>query len=184
MKNNNQVRILGMILFVVGGIIAISAAAKMPSEGAEYPSTTGIFVFGFLMGIVGNVLWHKTERKKVMLELEIHKNDQNYNPIVLLQSTVPAIAELNQNFNNYPGMALCEKIDEIQDNFVHPFTERRKTFMDILGVAKGAEILLIIAYAERMLNRVWSAASDGYPDEAKACLKDSLENYQKALSKI
>jgi len=184
MKKNNQMRTIGIILFLVGGIMAISAGAKMPEAGADYPNTVGIFIFGFILGIIGNILWHKTEKKKILAELEEHKNDENFNPIALLKATIPVIEDLDKNFDKFPGMELCYKIDEISDRYIHPFTDRSKTFMDILGTAKGAEILLIIAYAERMLNRVWSASSDGYPAEARSCLKDSLENYKKALSKI
>ena len=55
--------------------------------------------------------------------------------------------------------------------------------MDLLGQSNGAEVLLKIAYAERMLNRTWSAQSDGHPPEAKASLQDSLNHYQEALAK-
>ena len=50
--------------------------------------------------------------------------------------------------------------------------------------AKGAEILLDVAYGERMLNRVWSAASDGHHQEALNSISESLVNYKKAAGKL
>lgn len=182
--NDNQKRKLGIVLFVVGILIAISAGAKVPEAGDKYPTTVGIFLFGLILGIAGNLLWHKTQRKIIFKELEEHKNDSEFNPVVLLESTPPAIKAIQDKIDSLNGEQVCEEVDKVLDQYVHPFTQRMSTFTDLLGKAKGAEILLIIAYAERMLNRVWSAASDGYPDEAKSCLADSLHHYEKALGKL
>lgn len=176
-------RTIGMSLFFIGSIIAISAAAKMPNEGDTYPTTVAVFVIALICGIVGNVLWHGTEKTKVLAELEEHKNDANSNPVMLLQNTIPAIEKLTEKAKTLKGMELCDEVDNVLDTCVHPFTDRRKTFQDILGQANGAEVLLVVAYAERMLNRVWSASSDGYHDEAVSCLADSLVNYKIALEK-
>ena len=183
-QSTQNKRTAGIALFFIGAITAISAAAKMPEGEATYPTTVGIFIAALITGIIGNILWHGTEKKKVLAELEEHKNDVNSNPVILLEATIPAIEALLRKAETLVGMELCVELDKVLDTYVHPFTERRKTFQDILGQANGAEVLLIIAYAERMLNRVWSASSDGYPDEAKNCLEDSLNNYRSALAKM
>ena len=181
--NTKNLKILGIVLFVIGIIIGITAAAKAPAEGSEYPDTVGVFLTAFFVTIVGNLLWHKSERQIVKAQLEEHKNDGN-NPIAMLTNTVPAIEGLFATAQNTQGMDLCEEVDKVLDTHVHPFTEKRKTFMDILGQAKGAEILLDVAYGERMLNRVWSAASDGHHQEALNSISESLENYKKAAGKL
>ena len=38
-------RTVGIILFLFGGLVAISSAAKMPLAGEEFPSTIGIFAY-------------------------------------------------------------------------------------------------------------------------------------------
>ena len=43
---------------------------------------------------------------------------------------------------------------------------------------RGAEILVTAAYAERMLNRVWSASADGHLPEAGASLTEAAEAIQ------
>lgn len=184
MERVNKMRNIGVVLFVIGGLIAISSAAKMPLAGEDFPSTMGIFGFGLLLGIIGNVVWHQNERKKVMAELQVHKNDHASNPIIILKDTIPVLETLKEKFDSLPGMKLCEEIDQIQNDYLIPFADKRKTFMDILGTGPGAEVLLMIAYAERMINRVWSAQSDGYPEEARICLDDSIENYKKAVARM
>ena len=183
MDNMKQKRVIGITLFVIGTIMGIIAASKVPETGAKYPTTVGAFFGGLALAIIGNILWHRSERNIIKAQLEQHKNDGS-SPISLLSNTVPAIEELYQKAQATKGMELCDEVDKVLDTHVHPFTEKRKTFMDILGQAKGAEILLDVAYGERMLNRVWSAASDGHHQEALNSISESLENYRKAAGKL
>lgn len=180
MENIKKQKKVGIILFVGGVIISIILAAKVEENGNNYPST---FLGAMGLAVLGNMLWHGSERKIVKAQLEEHKNDGN-NPISMLSNTVPAIEQLYNKAQNTQGMELCDEVDKVLDEHVYPFTEKRKTFMDILGQAKGAEILLDVAYGERMLNRVWSAASDGHHQEALNSISESLENYKKAAGKL
>lgn len=180
MENMKKEKIIGIILFVGGVIISIILAAKVEENGNNYPST---FLGAMGLAILGNIIWHRAEKKMVKAQLEEHKNDGN-NPLSMLTKTVPAIEQLFEKAQTTQGMDLCYEVDWVLDNHVHPFTDKRKTFMDILGQAKGAEILLDVAYGERMLNRVWSAASDGHHQEALNSIGESLVNYKKAASKL
>ena len=182
-KGIKNARVAGIIFFVVGVIIAISAAAKV-AQDSQFPNTLPVFFIGLAMAIIGNIIWHKNERKIVLAHLEHHKNDADNNPVALLKATVPEIEALQLKAENLEGMQLCEAVDEVLDNFIHPFVDKRKTFTDILGQSKGAEILLIVAYAERMLNRCWSAASDGHKEEAMNVLAESLQSFKDATNKL
>lgn len=184
MKNTKNMKMIGISLFVIGSIVAITAGAKMPAAGSEFPNTLFVFAVAIIAGIIGNVLWHKAEGIIVKAELEAHKNDTEGNPVSLLERTIPAVENLVELAKTTKGMDLCEKIDEVLDTYVHPFTEKRKTFIDLLGMEKGSDILLTIAYAERMLNRTWSASSDEHHPEATSSLAESLVNYKKAFAKM
>ena len=178
LKDGDQIYITGPIsVYGRRGTFQLLAKKIMPALSAS------VFLTAFFITIIGNLLWHKSERQIVKAELEEHKNDGN-NPLAMLSKTVPAIEALFAKAQNTQGMDLCEEVDKVLDTHVHPFTEKRKTFMDILGQAKGAEILLDVAYGERMLNRVWSAASDGHHQEALNSITESLENYKKAAGKL
>ena len=184
MQKIQKTRLLGIILFFSGTVVSIAAAAKVPAAGQEYSSTIGIFMAGLGWAIIGNILWRRTEKTIVKARLEEHKNDKKNNPLMMLKNTVAVLESLCNKAQNLQGMPLCQEVDIVLNENVHPFTEKRKTFVDILGQAKGAEILLDIAYGERMLNRVWSAASDGHHQEALNSLNESLFNYKKALAKL
>jgi hypothetical protein len=45
---------------------------------------------------------------------------------------------------------------------------------------RGAEILVVIAFGQRMLNRVWSAAADRHLPEARSCYPDAVEALEEA----
>ena len=47
---------------------------------------------------------------------------------------------------------------------------------------KGAEVLVVVAYGERMLNRVWSAAGDEHLLEARTCLPEAQEAFAEAVA--
>ena len=183
-QKTKNLRYLGIILFTLGSIVAISSGAKMPVDGAKFSDTTMVFIVALILGIVGNILWHKTEKQAVLAELESHKNDEASNPTILLKNFIPKLEEIKTKGKGLQGMELCNELDLIMDKYLHPLVAKRKILIDLLGQEKGAEVLLIIAYAERMLNRVWSASSDGYPDEAQDCLEDSLNNFKQALAKL
>lgn len=183
-KKNEQIRVFGIIIFFVGSILAIASAAKLPGSGSEFPDTVAIFSVGLIFGIIGNILWHKSERAKVIHELKEQHESGAKNPVDMLTETQDLIEKLLAKIDDYQEMALCEQVDIILDETVHPFTEKSKTFMDLLGKERGAEVLLIVAYGERMLNRVWSAASDHHHPEAKHSLEQSLGSYKMANEKV
>lgn len=180
----NQKHKLGIILFVIGSIVAIASGAKVAEQGAQYPSTLPVFLGALLVAVLGNFLWHGTERSKVLAELEEHKNDDQANPMKLLEKTLPAIKELQGKFNELNEQQIMQQIDDISADLINPFVEKRKVLMDVLGQQKGAEILLEVAYGERMLNRTWSAISDHHPAEAKHSLSESIKSYQQAIAKL
>lgn len=182
MNQTKRVKSVGVYMFFVGAITAIVAAAKMPIDGSEYPNTLGLFFVAAIVAIVGNILWHKSNKKLIIAHLKANKDNEAENPVFLLRKTIPAIEALKASKKT--GMEFCAEVDGIAINYIHPFTEKRHVLVDILGQAKGAEVLLIIAYAERMLNRAWSAASDEHDPEKESSINESLVNYQKALGKV
>lgn len=181
-KEIKNTRLVGIVLFGLGIVVAICAGAKVPEAGSNYPNTLTAFFIGLGVAIFGNFLWHKNEKKIVLAHLDHHRNNETSNPLALLNSIVVQMESLVEQSKTTQGMKLCDQIDIVLDNYINPFVEKRKTFIDILGQYKGAKILLIFAYAERMLNRCWSAASDGHHEEAANVLMESLHNFKEAAS--
>ena len=48
---------------------------------------------------------------------------------------------------------------------------------------EGAQILVTMAYGERMLNRAWSASADGHIQEARGCIPEALAAFEEAYAK-
>ena len=80
--------------------------------------------------------------------------------------------------------ALTERVDSLLNEFVLPFAQVRQVLVDRLGMEKGAETLVIVAFGERLLNRVWTAAADGHLPEARACFPEAYDAFVEARTTV
>jgi hypothetical protein len=176
-------KIIYIAMFGAGVIVAIICGAKMPGAGDQFSDVLMGFCFGMIVAIIGNFLWHSEVRAEIK-KMMVKDKDSDENPVFLLQRAVEQVQKLKEDFDKLDNQKVCDCIDEISEKFIHPFTEKRQTMMDMLGMEKGAEVLLSVAYGERMLNRVWSACSDGHRPEAISSLEQSSNNYLKAVQLV
>ena len=102
------------------------------------------------------------------------------NPFALLADVQSPLDELLADVGEFETHEICDRVDDILAKYVLPFAEVRRGVIDRLGMEKGAEILVVVAYGERMLNRVWSAASDGHLPEAMSVLPDAIAAFNEA----
>jgi hypothetical protein len=180
-KSINCVKWMGIAGFVIGVLTALSAAAKLPADGSEFPDTLVPFISGAILAIVGLVLWHMKERQLIKIHLSNQSATDAGNPIPLLKATLPALEQLAQKIDNLDCDQICHEVDHILDTFVLPFAEVRQQIINMFGMGAGAEILVTVAYGERMLNRVWSAASDAHLPEATTVFVDAHDAFKEAL---
>jgi hypothetical protein len=71
----------------------------------------------------------------------------------------------------------------IEDSFqadIQAFVEARESIIHRHGLKAYAEVMSHFAAAERHLNRVWSASTDGYIDEAHTYIAKSAEQFRQA----
>ncbi|HMB54361.1 MAG TPA: hypothetical protein VKU40_13665, partial [Thermoanaerobaculia bacterium] len=61
------------------------------------------------------------------------------------------------------------------------FAEARESIAYRYGLAAYGEVMSHFASGERYLNRVWSASTDGYIDEAHDYLVRAKEQFEEAL---
>ena len=166
----------GPLSFGVGIIIAIAGATKLPADGTKWPDTWPIFLIGALLSVAGIVLWRMAEAKQDAAAAP--GEDGKSDPLELLQAAVPAVKAVEADFKALTSDALCERIDAVLQDFIVPAAEARQDLVKKLGMERGAEILVTAAYAERMLNRVWSASADGHLPEAGSSLTEAAEAIQ------
>lgn len=165
-------------LYALGVTVAICGAAKMPAEGAEWSDALPIFVAGAVVGVVGLVWWRRLRSQIAAAMPAQSAPDQD--PFALLAGLIPDAKSLAAEVGTLQAPEIQVGVDRLLDTWVLPFAEVRQSVIDRLGMQKGAEILVTIAYGERMLNRVWSAAADGHLPEARACLPEAVDALQEA----
>lgn len=162
----------GPLTFGVGIIVAIAGATKLPADGTKWPDTWPVFLIGAVLSVAGIVLWRMAEAKS---DAAAGAGDNGAaDPLDLLQAVVPAVKAIETDFKSLTSDTLCERIDAVLQEYIVPAAEGRQELVKKLGMERGAEILVTAAYAERMLNRVWSASADGHLPEAGASLSEAL----------
>lgn len=172
---------LGMLLFVVGIGVAVTGAAKMPEAGTEWPTTWPVFLAGAAVCTVGLIMWHlDRSRQRKAAAKDPHRTTGD--PATLLRDLQAPLAQLQAEVNALDTDVLADRVDALLSTYVLPFAEVRRTLIDRFGMEKGAEILVVVAFGERMLNRVWSAAADGHLPEARACLPEATEAFVEAAA--
>ena len=179
-----KIKNIGIGLFTLGCMGAITAGAKIPAANETYPDTLTPFILFFSLAVVGVVMWHKSERQLVTDNLATRKDNVDANPLLVLKSKIANVQKIVASAQSAELLDLCNQLDDFQENVIIPFIECRKEVMDILGQQEGARVLLNFAYAERMLNRAWSAASDGHRPEAVSSLKESAAMFLQISSEL
>ena len=163
----------GFILFVVGLITTLVGAAKVPAELGGWPDTVGLFGFGTALTTLGLVLWHRARRAAAAAEGEV--TSAAGDPVALLIAAQEPLARLGADIENLDADGITERVDEVLETYILPFGEVRQRLVDRLGMETAAEVLVVVAYGERMLNRVWSAAGDAHLPEARASFPEAQE---------
>ncbi len=74
-----------------------------------------------------------------------------------------------------PAKLVCDGVDELQKTWITPLLRGQKALVARHGLGHSAEPLASFAGVERYLYRAWSAAADGYPDEASSSLGIAAE---------
>jgi hypothetical protein len=172
----------GFIIFIIGIIVAILGSAKVPAEVGGWPDTLAVFGAGAVIAAVGLMLWHRKARQEAQEHAATVESAND--PFALLDSIAAPLDALKQDIDTLEAEPLTQRIDELLNEFVLPFAQVRQILMDRLGMEKGAETLVIVAFGERLLNRVWTAAADGHLPEARACFPEAYDAFFEARALV
>ncbi len=165
----------GPYLFAAGILVAIAGSAKLPEAQGGFPDTLPIFILGAITAAVGIFLW----RRQIKQEQEQPDTDPNaINPFERLESIQAPLAQLNTDAPGLETEELCTRVDAILQEYVIPFAMARHKVIEKLGMDEGAELLIVVAYGERMLNRAWSAAADEHAPESVASIQEACEAFK------
>ena len=165
-------------LFALGIVLAISGGAKLPDEGQDWPDSLPIFLVGAGLAVVGLVGWRRAVAQARLAPAA--DGDAATDPFALLEAVLPPARTLAADLPHLSGSQIEARVDDLLSGFIHPLAEARQRVIDRLGMGAGAEILVTVAYGERMLNRTWSAAADGHLPEAGSAYPDALQALEHA----
>ena len=139
-----------------------------------WPATTAPWVIFALLASVGVLLWRSGAKQSAQAQ-SAASDDETKNPFALLERLIPAAQQIVAEVDTMECEALREKADALLAEYLLPLAEVRQRIVDRVGMKQGSEILVTVAYGERILNRVWSAAADGHLPEARACFPEAVD---------
>lgn len=163
----NIIKYISITIFLIGTLIATICASKVPTEGQTYPDTLPLFIVGAVLAVIGVIAWHMINKKLVKEKIKNKDTSDDADPLKIMESMQPELKTLDDTFESLTTETIMVEVDKILDNYILPIANIREDVTNILGMSKGSEVLLTFAYGERILNRVWSAASDNHITEAR-----------------
>ena len=96
-----------------------------------------------------------------------------------LEDVLSAISRLNATTDRTPN----EVLGSIDGECAEPlsdFAEARQAIVKRFGLNTYADVMTEFASGERLINRSWSAAADGYVDEVTASLNRAEQHLREA----
>jgi hypothetical protein len=177
-----NMRITGFLLFFVGITYALICAAKLPASNATWSDMLPFYGVAVIITVVSLVLLHGPRwiqsRKHNLASLS---DKIEIDVIELLQELLVDMHDFGKNLNQLDKEEITTQVDILLNTYVLPFAASRHDVIGLLGQFQGVEVLVAAAQGERLLNRMWSAASDGHKVEAIATYPKALTAFQNAL---
>ncbi len=167
-------RVIGALLFTIGIIVALISAAKLPATGTV-SDMLPLYMSAVALSLVGLLLLRCPC-------LEKKKNGQCVNHtfsmvIKLLEELLVEMQRFGEDIDSLDGVNMARRVNFLLDKYILPFVAARQEVVLMLGQYQGVEVLVAVAQGERLLNRMYSAASDDHVIEA-------IATYPKALMAI
>lgn len=190
----------GETLLPAGGTIDAPLAARIREAGIRYIRSDRFawahwpgrwwFVLGLVLGLAGVVSRREAARVAARLARAALTDDptgRSAGIFALRDYLADAAARARQaasDAQNLTAPQIHAAIDPILAGPCYHFAANRTTLIDTLGMSGFAEVMSAFADGERHLNRAWSAAVDGYPDEARSVLSLAADELEQALRRL
>lgn len=165
---------LGYLLITLGFLAGSYVVVRQP-EGVD----VGLYLVALGVGVVGVLVARGAKRAEARDVTRIAAN------IGAIETALARIAEdaakLDDEKTTVSVYDLRRRIDETFPEHLLSFVEARESIAHSYGLQAYAEVMNRFAAGERFLNRVWSASTDGYQDEARDYLGRAREQFADAL---
>ena len=165
---------LGYLLITVGFLAGAFFAVEQ-REGVPVAS----FLVALAIGAAGVALSRAAKRKEATAPETLRSNLAAIESS--LASVVGKIGRLDAGKAEQDVYELHDIIDREFPDDLDAFVQARNSLRHSFGLQAFADVMNPFAAGERYLNRVWSASTDGYIDEAHAYLTRAREQFETAL---
>lgn len=168
---------IGYIIFTIGFI-----AGSLTTVTDVLEVNWVNFLITIAITVVGIYMVRSHEKAEISHEETVSENMSTIK--TSLEQIVKGVKDVRENIDpEYPQM-VHHKIDESLPEQIELFVDSRKTIGHVHGLQNYAEVMNHFAAAERYLNRVWSASTDGYIDEINEYIVKSEEEFERALGVV
>lgn len=139
----------------------------------------GYFLSALAIGVLGVALLRFVRRREATSADAIRENLEALDRS--LASVVGKVGELEASKAETDVYELRHIIDREFPDDLDAFVQARYSLVHSFGLQQFADVMNPFAAGERYLNRVWSASTDGYIDEAHTYVTKSHEQFELAL---
>ncbi len=127
------------------------------------------YAAAMIIGIAGVVLLRMQSKA---VESDTVSTEAEFSIIAASMKTLQSsIAQLKENLDEMEPEQVVHFIDDQCSTAYADFAEARNALRRKFGLQGFADIMTQFSSAERMTNRAWSAAADGYMNEVKDCVE-------------
>ncbi len=166
-------------LLLWGGFLGATFCSVVHREFEDKWSTIpwGWYLVSLTTGFVGVVLVRRSRRHDASDEA---KTEAEYS---LVRKSLDTVSRLVTQLNAQQDRTPHDVLHCIDEQCVEPlsdFADSRQALVKRFGMAVYAEVMTEFASAERLINRSWSAAADGYVDEVSASLQRADHHLRRA----
>lgn len=152
---------MAMLSYILLALATVGACLS----AARIPVMTGPFALSVAGMVAGVVLMRRAYRARLAREIS-EDSGETFDFVAVARMVLNALSSLEER-----PEAGCEEIhvelDKLVDGPLFDFAMARNKLLAMHGFGGFARIVGEFSRGERAVNRAWSAAVDGYPQEAR-----------------
>lgn len=167
-------RQLGLLLVAIGFLYG-SYFTVVQREGVPLAPYLLTIAVGALGVALARTATHRATRSTHVLEANITAIENSLTEVV---QRAEALARDKDGIDVYE---FRHHIDRELPDHLDAFVQARESLAHTYGLQAYADVMNPFSAGERYLNRVWSASTDGYVDEARTYIDLARDQFDEAL---
>jgi hypothetical protein len=164
-------------LLIIGGFLIGAFATSLDEQIVNW----NLFVIAAFAAIVGVFIAKRQDSAEARSGSRL---ESNRNELTESISNLASRLEEQVGHGADTGEALRNWIDDTLRTDLRRFADARDSMVHLYGLQTYADIMSEFAAGERYVNRVWSAAADGYDGEARRYLDRAAEQFRHAQTQL